>query len=222
MGLEEVKERFKSEWQQTKERLEDNSTFVSLRDRFQSYSPLVQKLILFGALGLVVLGILSLPMGHYETSSEHLAEFDSSRSLIKDLFRVQKDISETPQIPTPPPIDSVKSRIEFDLQGAQLLPEQIRGVTVLPAQKTPLYDTSQNEGSVEISLAQLNIRQITDLGNQFQSISPSVKLKDLVISASAADSRYFDVIYRLLVLKVLPEETIAPDPAEKPGKKGRR
>ena len=213
MNFDDLKDRLKGDLLKTKERLEENSTYNALRDRFQSQTPIVQRMIVIGVSGVLALIILSLPYGHLDTSHENVSEFESKRSLIRDLLHVQKEINETPEIPQPPPIDSIKTRIEADLQAAQLLPPQMKGVNVLPAVNTKTIKAVQNEGIVEVTLGQLNLRQVKDLGYDFQAISPSVKLKDLVVTASAGPAGYFDVIYRLLVLKVTPEEL---PPAEEP------
>lgn len=220
MNLDDLKDRLRTDLQKTKERLEENSAFVALRDRFRSQSAAVQRLILAAVGAVVLLIVLSVPYGHVETSKENIASFEAKRSLLRDLLHVQKEVNETPEIALPPPIESVKSRIDSDLQAAQLLPEQIKAVNVLPPAKTDLVNPQQNEGVVEVNLGQLNLKQVVDLGYGFQTISSSVKMKDLVIQASPGAKGYFDVIYRLLVLKVTPEEV--PAAKEPPKKKGRR
>ena len=64
---------------------------------------------------------------------------------------------------------------------------------------------------MEVNLAKLNLNQILDLGHRFQSINPSVKLKDLIITANHEDGRYFDVVYKLVALAVPAAPEVAPD-----------
>lgn len=219
MNFDDLKDRLKSDLQKTQERLEENSTFINLKDRFTSQNPIVQKLILVGVALVILFAIISIPMGQYSSSNDLLTEFETKRSLIRDLFKIQKEITDTPDIPLPPPTFAIKSSIESQLQGAQLLPEQMRGVQILPAMQSEHIKAEQNDGVIEVSLGQLNLRQIVDLGFQMQTISPSVKVKDLIIQASSGEPNYFDVIYRLLVLKVKPEA----DPIEnEPKKKGKK
>ena len=223
MNFDDVKERLKADLQRTKERLEESSLYNTLRDRYQSLSHLNQILVNVGVALVALLIILSIPYSHLDASRDSIVQFEAQRSLVHDLLHVQKEVNETPEIPAPPAIESVKSRIESELQTGQLLPEQIKNVAVLPSIQTPDIKSSQNDGLVEVNLGQLNLKQIVDFGFSFQSISPSVKLKDLVISASAQDNHYFDVVYRLLVLKVMPEDLPLPDekPAAGPKKKGK-
>ncbi|MNY66926.1 hypothetical protein D3C86_2044270 [compost metagenome] len=74
---------------------------------------------------------------------------------------------------------------------------------------------------VQVNLAKLNRRQVIDLGYQFQSLNPSVKLKDMVMTANREDSRYFDVFYKLVALAV-PSLTAEPDTGNTPPPRGGR
>ena len=219
MNFDDIKERLKGDLQRTKERLEESSLYNTLRDRYQSLNALNQIFVNIGVSLLILLIVLSIPYSHLDASRDSISQFEAQRSLLHDLLHVQKEVSETPEIPTPPSIEAVKSRVESQIQADQLLPDQIKNVSILPSIQTDAVKISQNEGVVEVNLGQLNLKQIVDLGFDFQSISPSVKLKDLVISASAGDNHYFDVIYRLLVLKVMPEDLPAPDEKPAPPKK---
>lgn len=217
--MNDIKEKLHSEWVRTVERLEDNSTFVNLRDRFQSQSPITQKVILSFIFILIGYVVLSTPLTWYSSASENIDRFESQRSLIRDLFKVQKEVASTPDIAVPPPAISLKSSVESIIQSAGLLPEQTKGIQILPPQGTELVKLQQTDGAIEVNLLQLNLRQLVDLGYQFQSISTSVKLKDLIVQASAQDAHYFDVIYRLLILKVQPEPIPEIDPPKKAGRK---
>ncbi len=220
MNIEDLKEQLKNDFAKTKERFEESAFVSTMKDRYANLNPISQKLVIIGSIALISLIILSMPFTHLETSSENISQFESKRALMRDLLRVQKEISDTPEIAIPPPVDNIRSRVESDLQAAQLLPEQMKGVNILPPIQSNQVKSQQNEGVVEVNLGQLNLKQIVDLGYQFQAISPSVKLKDLIVQAHASAPGYFDVIYRLLVLKVTPEEL--PPTEEPPKKKGKR
>lgn len=219
MNLDDLKDRLRTEWGQLRERLEESSTYNNLRDRFQDLNPVAQKAILIGGALVFALIFLSIPYTPFEQSQTNMSDFEAKRDVMRDLLRVQKEINETPDISIPPPAESVKGRIQSDLQMAQLLPEQIRSVNVQPASPNKLMSTAQVDGIVEVSLAQLNLTQIVDLGFKMQAINPSVKVKDLIVQASSAGAGYFDVIYRLVVLKVAQEEPMPVD--EPPKKKGK-
>jgi hypothetical protein len=80
-----------------------------------------------------------------------------------------------------------------------------------------------SQGALTVTLAQLNLRQIVDLGHALQSLSPSVKMTDLKMEANAKDARYFDVVYKLVMLAVPSQANEAepeapPPPPKKRGK----
>lgn len=215
-ALDDLKDRLKADFEKFKDQLEESSLYNTLKDRYQSQTPVAQKLILAGGAALVLLILLSFPLGYYGTASENISLFEEKRGLMRDLLRVQKEANEAPEIPQPPAMDAVRSRIQGDL--GQLLPDQVKGINLLPAYSSNLIEAGQNEGLVEVNLGSLTVRELVDLGHRFQAISPSVKMKDLIVTESSTQPGYFDVIYRLLVLRIAPEE--APAPPEPP--KGRR
>jgi len=76
-----------------------------------------------------------------------------------------------------------------------------------------------SQGVLKVVLSKLNLRQIVDLGFQFQSISSSVKMTDLVMDMSPTDPRYYDVTYKLAILAVPNQmEVVEPEPPKKKGK----
>ncbi|MNL55645.1 hypothetical protein D3C87_1790740 [compost metagenome] len=109
--------------------------------------------------------------------------------------------------------------MDSQIQGAHLLPEQIKGTQTV-SNNSKLVPANLTEGMLEVSLAKLNLHQILDMGHRLQSINPSVKLKDMVMSANREDSRYFDVVFKLVALAVPPPPEVAPP--EPPSKGSRK
>lgn len=219
--LDDIKERFKTEAQQIWERFQESSLYNQMSDRYENLSPSAQKGVLWGSLIVVVLMLLSIPMGNFSESSVSIEEFENKRRLIRDLFRVNRDAQNIPQIPTPPPLEMLSNQVQEDLRQAQLVPEQIKSVQVTHDSPSTIKG-SLIEGFLQVSLAQLNIRQILDIGHRLQNKLVSVKLKDMDMQANAKDARYFDVVYTLMVMKVpdLSAGNSAPE-EESPKPKGR-
>ncbi|GIL17797.1 MAG: hypothetical protein BroJett040_15480 [Oligoflexia bacterium] len=215
--FDEIKERLKSEWTQTTDRLEESSIYNQIKDKYENLSPLGQKASLFGLIGVVVFVILSIPMGYYSDSASRVEEFDSNRSLIRDLFKSSKDGQEIPNIPRPPAPEELSRQIDDQLKAAQLLPEQMKGIEVTQ-DKIKGVNPDLIQGGVKVNLAKLNLRQVIDLGYQMQAVSPSIKMSDLHIEANLQDSRYFDVIYKFIVMNV-PDLTQATSDIEDDGEK---
>lgn len=219
MAFEEIQERLKSEWQQTVDRLNENATVQSLKDRYESLSPFAQKAVTVAGIIGVLLVLTMMPYNTYLNSSDSLSQFEGKRSLIRDLLRTYKESKENPVSVNPPSISEVQSRMENILTASQILPEQRRGMNTSPT--ASLVKANLVEGVVTVTLGQLNLRQIINLAGDFSSIEGS-KLKDLKLDASSKDPRYYDATFSVLVFKGLSPADEPPPLPDKPGKKGGR
>jgi hypothetical protein len=119
----------------------------------------------------------------------------------------------------PPPIDSLKSRIQTELQASRVMQDLIKSVETVPL-GSRLFPQELSDGTIEVVVNKLNLKQIIDVGQQLTALSASVKMKDMIMNANGEDERYYDVIYRLIVLKV--PEIIEPLPEPEPPKKGKK
>lgn len=220
LNIDDIKEqtvgRLRAGWEQVQE----SSLYQQARDKYENLTPTTQKLVLVGAVGLVIFALLAIPGGSLSTSSDSITRFEEKRSLIRDLLKVSRDANDSPDIPTPPDISSLKSRVEMSLQQAQLLPEQMKGVEITSESST-LVPAPMVAGMLKVSLAQLNLRQIVDLGYQIQAISPSFKMTAMEMIASAAKPKYFDVVFKFIALNV-PQPAAAPSPDMDDSLKGGR
>lgn len=221
MNLDELKERFSTELKTTWERIQESGAYNQMRDRYENMSPSMQKLTLVGGSALVALLILSIPYSYYNQSTQYESEFESKRSTIRELLKVTRESSEVPALQPAPDMNSLKGMIDNQIRNANLLPEQIKGTEVL-SESTNLIPQNLTAGMVQVNLAKLNLRQIMDLGYQFQNLNPSVKVKDMIMTANREDNRYFDVLFKMVALSVptmtAPEEEA---PAKAPGRAGR-
>lgn len=216
MNLDDIKDNLKSQVGQIWSRVEDSSTYNQMKDRFENLSPLQQKLTLVGAGALVALFLVSIPYSYFSSSSEYITTFEEKRGLIRELLKVAREVSEVPDIPTPPPGEVLHSDIERQLKTANLLPEQIKGIQVIPAQ-TSLIPKSLLEAGLQINLAKLNIKQIIDIGYGIQRISQSLKMNDIHLSANPEDPKYFDVEFKVVTLAVPQAHIEPPEPTSGPG-----
>lgn len=219
MALEDLKEKIQSGFKDQWDQFQETPIYIQTKERYENLTPLMQKLSLLGVGLFLTYLIFSLPFSYFGKSSEHISEFEESRQTIRDLLKAAKESQEIPDIAVPPPIDVLKSQIDEQIQAARLLPEQVRGTEIL-TEKPALIPGNLSQGVVQVSLAKLNLRQVLDLGFLFQSISPSVKMTDMVMDANAQDPRYYDVLFKLAVLAV-PSQIEAPAEPEPTKKKGR-
>ncbi len=219
MNFEELKERIHAEWAKSIDQLEENRIYNEVKDRYENLTPVQQKLMLSGVIGFVILIMFSIPYSYYSASDETMIEFHAKRQLIRDLLKTAKEAKEGPEIPMPPPMESLKSQVDSYLKSKELLPEQMTGNSVESPQGG-IVNSNLIEGILKVSVSQLNLRQIVEFGLEFSNLSPSAKLKDLQINAHPKESGYFDVVYKILVLKVKPKDL--PQEDEKPKKKGKK
>lgn len=217
MALDDLKERLQSGLKEQWEAFQESPIYIQTKERYENLSPTMQKITLATVSLILVYMIFSLPLSYFSRSGDRITEFADSRQTIRDLLKASRESQDIPDIAVPPTVDALKIQIDSQLQGARLLPEQILGTQIL-SEKPNLIPEKLTQGMVQVSLGKLNLRQIIDLGYQFQAISPSVKMTDLVMEANVQDSHFYDVIFKLAVLAV-PSQIEAPPEPEPPKKK---
>lgn len=210
MTFDDVKDQIKTQALQLFDRIQETPTYLSLKDRYDTLSPSRQKAVIGGAVALILLIVFSIPLSTYWTSVDNISQYESKKDLIRDLLRAHKEAEENSLTVNPPPIDQVRAQAEQTVQMLSLLPEQNHGVNI-QAFNSPLIKGSIVEGVVEVSTAELNLRQIMNIATGLAKI-PGTKLKDLIMNANARDPRYFDTVFRVVVFKGAPQVESAPEP----------
>lgn len=210
MNLDDLKDGISGNARATWERIQESGAYNQLRDRYENMSPAMQKITVFAGIAAATFFVLSMPYSYFTASQEYVSEFEGKRMTIRELLKVSRESADVPQIPPAPSMDSLRSSVENQIRSAELLPEQIKGTEVVD-DISKLIPKNLSEGVLQVSLAKLNLRQILDLGYQFQSISPSVKMKDMVITANREDYRYMDVVYKLIALAVPAAPEVIPE-----------
>lgn len=122
-------------------------------------------------------------------------------TLFRELLKVSREAHEIPDLPQAPSSLLLKDQINSQLKNAGIFPEQIKAVDDLPS-PSGLIPEGMSQGAVTVNLSKLNLRQVLDVGYQLQNISLSVKVKDIILTASLEDPKYLDVIYKLVSLAV--------------------
>lgn len=220
MNLDDLKEKLKSDLQTTWERFQDSSVYGQLKDRYDNLSPVMQKVVIGLSVALVAYILLMTPLDYFSNSSQQLAGFEDDRQMIRDLLKVSRETSSGPDIAPAPPIESLTSRIQGELQGSRLTAEQIAGVNVINSSSALIPDALMS-GQIEVQVKQINVRQMTEIGTKLSQLGEAVKLKDLIMQPSIKDPRYMDVTYKIAVLNI-PSNEIDATPEEPVRGKGRQ
>lgn len=216
MTIDELKERIQAPLKSAWEKFKDTNLYNQLKDRFENLSSVQQKLTLMGATFLTILLLLMSPIGNMMTSSEEVNEFVEKRTLVRDLLRVHRDVSENPALAQPPPPETLKGMVDAKIKELNFLPEQVKSIDVVQA-SSRLIPPNLLQGEVAVFLTKLNVKQVVNIGSKLQEINPSVKLHDMVMNVNKEDSRYYDVVFKLVVLNIPKYE---PPPPPEPEKKG--
>ena len=220
MNFDDLKENLLNSLRSIWERISESSIYNQGKDRFENLSPRAQKAVLAIAGIVVVAIILSFPLMNYTESNTYVAEFEEKRATIRELLKVTREASDVPDLPQPPALDQLKNLADTQMKNANLLPEQIKSVEV-GAAASKLIPQNLSSGSLTVSLSKLNLRQVIDLGYQLQALNSSVKMQDMIITATREDAHYFDVVYKLIALAV-PSAISIPEPEPIAPKGGRK
>jgi type II secretory pathway component PulM len=220
MNFDDIKEQILGQLRNIWERISESSAYNQLKDRFENLSPRAQKASLIGAAILLVAITLSFPLMNYSESNSYVSEFEEKRATIRELLKVTREAADVPDLAQPPAMDQLKTLADTQMKNANLLPEQVRSIEV-GAASSKLIPPNLTSGSLTVNLAKLNLRQVIDLGYQLQAMNTSVKMQDLIITATREDAHYFDVVYKLIALAV-PSALSAPEPESIAPKGGRK
>ncbi|MFZ3229410.1 MAG: hypothetical protein WA160_04335 [Pseudobdellovibrio sp.] len=217
--LDELKDQLKTTGQRIGNSIQETEAYQKLQDRYQSLNPNSQKLVWIGGACAIAFALLFYPVSQISNSQNLMTTFEEQRTLIRDLFKTYRESSGQTSVPVPPSIESLKASLESIIATADLLPEQRIG-TIEATVEGRMIPQSLVSHVLEVKLAKLNLKQIVDIGTSITSLSASVKMKDLLISAHTSDTRYYDVTYKLYSLNVpqpLPEAPLEVDIKPKKG-----
>ncbi len=221
MAFESVKEQLKDNWTELSGKIQENSTFNNLREKFESQSPSIQRAIIGALAALFVLLLLSFPMGYLSDSSDHMTEFNDNRSLLLGLLHAARTAKEPS--PLPPPIEpgTLRSQIDAVLKEHRLIPDQIGEIQPLPANPAKnLAPPVVIQTGIVVQLKKLNLEQMTSLSYQLQSLGQGMKLMGIDIVQSAGQTHYYDMIARVVQFALPVIGAGEPDVESKGAKKG--
>lgn len=219
MAFEGLAENLKNSFINIKDKILESSLAQKLQEKYQNLNPNQQKIV-FQLFNVITISfILYFPLEHFISSNEFTLEFESKRSLTKNLIKSHREVNHLPDIPVPQTSENVKATVENYIKDMHFAPEQIKYINVTTASSKLIPDKKILFG-IEVAVSKLNIKQITNLGSKLQSIHPALKLKDMLLNANREDGRYQDGIFKLVALNI-PQYT-PPPPEPEPVKKSKK
>jgi hypothetical protein len=210
--FEQIKDRAKTTW----DKVQESPTYQQAMEKYEDLPAPQQRLIRYGGSFLLILFLLSPPISTLLSSQEAVDEFNRKRDLTRELLRVVRDSSKAPNIPQAPTLDSLQARFQQEfVQRDKLLPEQILYIQA-SRESGRIIPDALSIGSLSVSLKDLNLRQILDVGYRLATVSPSVKMTDLDITASIEKPGYFNFTSKIVALKAPELPVVEPEPIEEP------
>ena len=213
-------ERLKAESLKAWEKLRETPAVSKIVDRYHNLTPGAQRGLQIGSALLFALGLVSIPLSSFLSSYDNMQQFETRRDLINQLIATADVNTSLNGINQPAPLNTLMERTRTELKSALILPEQIGSIQgdniSSVAGKTPLSEVL--EGVFSVSLNQLNLKQVVDLGYRLQNMDSALKVLDVDIKMNGVDARYLDVVYKIGALKVPPPPP--PPEIEPPVKKG--
>jgi hypothetical protein len=214
VALEDIRDNLRDQFRQIAANIQESSAYISLNEKYQSLSPAGQKASLAGAIVVGLLLVMAVPWTFYSGSQTSMEEFESKRTLVRDLFRVTREASSIPVPPPPVTAMELQNNARNALNGARLQPEQITAVNEVPV-TVPGVPKSVDQAGIIVTLAKLNLKQVVEIGHELQNLHQMARMSGLEIKANVADPKYYDATYKIVAFSAKPEVTAKPGRARK-------
>lgn len=199
MAFEDLREQLKDRASEALAKLQESSTFNSLRERYESQTPPMQKAVLAGGIALAFLMVLWFPMSFLSSGSDQISQAEENRDLIKGLLRASHSASEPAPLPPPMSADTLKSSVERVLRDNGLLPDQIGIMNPIPESANGgLAPAGVVTTGLAVQLKKLNVAQVIEIGNLVQNMAPGTKLIGVDVIQSAGTTHYYDLVLQIL------------------------
>lgn len=199
MRLQDLKDQLMEQLTERWAQVKESNLYVGATEQYQNLSPFVQRLLNYFGIGFVIFILLYIPYSYIESSFNHMEEFNINRQTTRDLLHVKSLSGVIDQIPR-----DQGSRLRMDVQRILdqmgLADEQktpLQDLSSLGSQKSNLAKPTLSQQGVIVEIKKLNLNQITELSVSLSNVAYA-KMTSLDIKANAEDSRYFDVIYKMV------------------------
>ena len=221
MNLDDLKDQVREKLATAWGELQENSTFNTLREKYQGLSANGQKGAQAGLALFVMLVFFYIPYAYFSSSSVAIEDFERNRQMIRSLLEASRNSKLPPPLPPAQDPSSMQSRVQMLLESFRLVPEQIVGIQPLgPNPAGSLVVPAIQQNGISVSLKNLNLTQIMEIGQRLQSIDPGSKMTGLEVNASTEKTNYFNVVFKIVNFSL----SVESEPAEdaRPGRRGSR
>jgi hypothetical protein len=176
--LDQIKDQVMARW----DRFTESDTYISLREKYDNLPPKGQQLVVFSSFVLAFLIVFSIPYAWFSASQGSVTEFEDTKHTMGDLLEVSQEIKNIPAQSAVMTSADLKMKVDRILTEKGLGKDQITSVNETQftnPQGSSLIPPQINATGVETSLKKLTLKQIVDIGFEFEHISPLVKVLNL-------------------------------------------
>ncbi len=217
MALDDTRDRLKEQVQALLGRIQESSAWNQIVEKYQDQSPGAQKAILFASGALIALILLAVPYIFYSSSETYLEDFENRKAIIREAYRVNHDVSALPPSPRLIDVNEIRNIAQSAASTQRLQPDQSGPITEFDnlARKPGFIPKGLKQNGASVAFMKLNLDQIMQIGQRFQTMGPTVKMTGVRIQATPEDPHYFNVTYDLVAFNLPPEP--APKTPGRPG-----
>jgi len=221
MLFEDQIEQIKEGLQILQARVQESSIFNRALERYNSFSPTFQKILLVLFFILLLFVVLAAPIASYKTSVENMSDFKIQKGLTQKIIDFSKSSSSLSPQPKKYFSSSLGQEVNQLAQSysIKLLPEQ---VSVDSDRTRSKIVRSADQNNFKVSANKANIEQVTALAYSIKKLNKSLMISGLSFEASPSNPGYFDSTIKVANLSVPPISSVLPKPEVTKNKKKKR
>lgn len=198
-ALDDIKDLIRERSTIVWDRIQESSIYNNLSERYLSMPHSAQRGIVAAGVVAVLLFLLSIPYSFMDSASQHMAEFDERRTLIRELLKASRTGRDQSSLRSGPSVSALKNQLDGIFKAANLIPDQIGASQEADNSETQnIIPKGITQTAVSVNLKKLNIRQVTDIGFELSKMHPAVKLFSVDIASSPGMKNYYDVTYKII------------------------
>ena len=184
--FEELKKNILKALISAQERLEENSSYNFLKEKYQTLSLFKQRLVKYGVFVALAGIILFLPISYFTSSLFYEKEFKEKKSLALKLLRIRTNpVPPFPQISQ----DEMKKRI-----SDVIIKYQKQNYTINNEFSSQDRNSKLKKISFKIQVSHLNVRHAIQLGEGLTKL-PLFKVKSIQMQENEKYEKHYDVTY---------------------------
>ena len=197
MNFDDLKDQLQDNWERLKNRIQEDPSFNSLKERYETLPSSAQKGIVVALSLLILLILIYIPYGYFSSAKENEEKYTTYKTTVRELLKVGKTDSRSALFTLRGNTESTKSRISQALQNYSLTGEQIQPVELESKLENSLAKGPVEEDNFVVRLKKLNLDQILQVGSDLHRKFGDLKMTGLTVTADKEKAGYFDIEFRL-------------------------